>query len=367
MSFYDLYLEYKDFDFKNFFKNISENDVIRIINNEKLSELEFLVLLSDKAKKYLELMAEQSKKLTLQHFGRVIFLFTPMYLSNYCVNLCAYCGFNITNKINRKKLTLEEVEREAKAISSTGLKQILILCGGSRKHSSVSYIKKCIKILRKYFSSIAIEIYPLETAEYAELIEEGIDGLTLYQEVYNENTYDEVHIKGPKKDYIYRINAPERACRAFIRSVNIGVLLGLEDWRSEIFFTGLHANYLQRKYASTDISISLPRIRPHIGNFRPKCTVDDRNLVQIMLALRLFMPRAGITISTREIPDLRDNLLGLGVTKMSAGVSTQVGGHTLKEKSEKQFDISDHRSVNDIKKMLNKKGFQPVFKDWQLI
>ncbi len=312
-------------------------------------------------------MAARSKQLTLQHFGKVIFLYTPLYLANYCVNQCVYCGFNISSGIKRCKLTMEEVESEAKAIASAGLKHIVILTGESKVHSPVSYIKDCVNILKKYFTSIVIEVYPLEESEYKELIDAGVDGLTLYQEVYDEEMYKAVHLKGPKSNYRYRLDAPERACRASMRGVNIGALLGLEDWRKEAFFTGLHANYLQNKYTDTEISLSFPRLRPCGGEFQPVCIVNDKNLVQIMTANRLFMPRCGITISTRESASFRDNLLGLGVTKMSAGSVTEVGGHSEKGGSTGQFEISDPRSVEEMKTMLYSKGYQPVFKDWHTI
>lgn len=367
MSFYNEYIKYRDFDFDNFFNKLSDNDVLRAISKERLNEYDFLTLLSKKAEKYLEKMAQKASRLTLQHFGKVIFLYTPLYLANYCVNQCAYCGFNITNKITRKKLEMDEIEREAKIISETGLKHILVLTGESKEKTPVTYIKECVEILKKYFTSITIEIYPLTEDEYKELVLAGVDGLTVYQEVYNEKTYDKIHISGPKKDYKFRIDTPERACKAAIRSVNIGALLGLDDWRKESFFTGLHGNYLQDNYLDTEVSISLPRIRPHVGTFQSIFNVEDKNIVQIILALRLYMPRVGITISTREEAEFRDNLIGLGVTKMSAGSSTEVGGHTLEEKSDGQFDISDVRSVEEMKDCIYKKGYQPVFKDWQAI
>ncbi|MDT3705077.1 MAG: 2-iminoacetate synthase ThiH [Thermincola sp.] len=367
MSFYDKYLEYKDFKPDAFFETVTEHDILRAISKENLTERDFLALLSEKAEKHLELMARRSQQLTFQHFGRVVFLYAPIYLANYCINQCVYCGFNTQNKITRKKLSLQEVEKEAEQLAQTGLKHILILTGESRQRTPVSYIRDCVRVLRNYFSSISIEIYPLETDEYKELISAGVDGLTIYQEVYNEETYQTLHLKGPKRDYRYRLDAPERACSAAMRSVNVGALMGLDNWRLEAFYSGLHARYLQDRFLDTEIGLSLPRIRPHTGSFQPKCPVSDRNLVQIMLAMRLFMPRAGIAISTRERAEFRDNLIGLGVTKMSAGSSTEVGGYGSAEKTEGQFDISDERSVQEIREMIYKKGFQPVFKDWQII
>jgi len=367
MTFYDLCLKYKNFGFQGFLNSTTDNHIMKILDKEKLNELDFLALLSEKAKEYLEPMAAKAKQLTLKHFGRVILLYTPMYLSNYCVNQCAYCGFNCKNSIARKKLTIDEVKKEAEIIASTGLKHILILTGESRKYTPVSYIKSCVEVLKNYFSSISVEVYPLDTEEYAELIAAGVDGLTIYQETYDEKVYISVHTKGPKRNYRYRLDAPERACMASMRSVNIGALLGLNIWAKEAFFTGLHAHYLQNKYPDVEISVSLPRIRPHTGRFQPKSPVSDKDLVQIMLAFRLFMPRVGITISTRERAELRDNLVGLGVTKLSAGSSTEVGGHILDNNGDSQFDIADTRSVAQIRDMLYKKGYQPIFKDWHAI
>lgn len=367
MSFYNKYLQFKDFNFGDFFGKVTEDDVQRVLNKDRLNELDFLMLLSEKGEKKLEAMAQKSKQLTQQHFGKVVFLYTPMYLANFCVNQCAYCGFNVSNGIARKKLTPEEVEQEAKSIAATGLRHILILTGESRKETPVAYIKECVEVLKRYFRSITIEIYPLGTEEYRELADAGVDGLTIYQEVYNEDIYGEIHLKGPKRDYRNRLDAPERACQATMRNVSIGALLGLDDWCKEVFFTGLHGDYLQNSYPDTEVGVSLPRMRPHVGAFQPKCNVSDRNLVQAMLALRLFMPRAGINISTRERAEFRDNLIGLGVTRMSAGSSTEVGGHTQEEKTEGQFDISDGRNVEEMKAMIYGKGYQPVFKDWQVI
>ncbi|HEY8805665.1 MAG TPA: 2-iminoacetate synthase ThiH [Clostridium sp.] len=367
MSFYKEYLKYKDFDFDSFFKAVTKEDVLRVIGKEKLSELDYLTLLSPNAEAELEQIATKSKQLTLQHFGKVIFLFTPLYLANYCVNQCVYCGFNISHDIKRCKLTMEEVENEAKAIAATGLKHIIILTGESQVHSPVSYIVDCVKVLKKYFTSITIEIYPVEVDEYKQLVAAGVDAFTLFQEVYNEDMYKAVHLKGPKSNHLYRLDAPERACKASMRSVNIGALLGLEDWRKEAFFTGLHAAYLQNNYTDTEISVSLPRIRPSGADFHQKCLVTDTNIVQNMVAIRLFIPRCGITVSTRETVEFRNNILGLGVTKMSAGSITEVGGHSGNAKSEGQFEISDPRDVNEMSDMLYAKGYQPVFKDWDMI
>ena len=367
MSFYNEYLKVKNIDFANLFKQITVSDVLKAIDKDKLDTHDFLTLLSPAAQGLLEEIAQKSNKTTVQNFGKTMVLYTPMYLANHCVNKCSYCGFNVSNDIVRKRLTMEEIEEESRVISSSGLRHILILTGESKQESPLSYIIDAVKIIKKYFDSISIEIYPLTEDEYREVIAAGVDSLTIYQEVYSEEIYDKVHIYGPKKNYRFRLDAPERGCKARMRSVNIGSLLGLDDWQREVFFTGLHGKYLENKYSDVELSISLPRIRPHAGSFNDIHPVDDTALVQIILALRLFLPRSGITLSTRESQSLRNNLIPLGVTKMSAGVSTEVGGHSSKTKSNSQFEISDKRNVDEIKKVLLSKGYQPVFKDWMHI
>jgi 2-iminoacetate synthase len=287
-----------------------------------------------------------------------------LYLADYFVNYCVYCGFNASNQIERRKLSLPEVELEAQEIAKTGLKHILILTGESREHSPVSYIRDCVSILRKHFSSIAIEIYPLAEDEYAELIAAGVDGLTIYQEVYDEHIYEQLHPKGPKRDYKFRLEAPERAGQAGIRTINIGPLLGLGNWPKEVFLAGVHASYLQRKFPDAEVSISFPRMRPQCGDYEPQHPVADSELVQSILALRLFLPRVGITISTRESAELRENLIPLAVTKMSAGSSTVVGGHTDSKDGVGQFEISDDRNVDEMRKVIAGHGYKPILKDW---
>ncbi|MEN6319652.1 MAG: 2-iminoacetate synthase ThiH [Syntrophaceae bacterium] len=366
MSFYKEIKRYDTFDFDDFFAYTASDTVGKIIAKNRLHERDYLILLSPTAEHHLEEMAQKAHQLTVQHFGRVILLYTPLYLSNFCVNHCLYCGFQVTNRLERKKLTPVEVEKEAEIIAATGLKHILILTGESRQESPVSYIAECAHILNHYFTSISIEIYPLEESEYAELISAGVDGLTIYQEVYDTEIYGQMHPAGPKRNYRFRLEAPERACRAGMRTVNIGTLLGLNNWRKEAFFTGVHADYLQNKFPEIEISISPPRIRPHLGGFQPAFKVSDRNLVQYMVAFRLFMPRGGITISTRESSDLRDHLVKLGATKMSAGSCTAVGGRTEYD-STGQFEISDKRSVSEMAGMLYSQRYQPVYKDWQIL
>ena len=367
MSYYDVYLKYKDLPFEKLFCDISPKDVITAIQTERPGENQLLALLSPAAQDYLESMAQEAHALTLRHFGKTIQLYTPMYLSDYCENQCAYCGFNSQNDIARKKLTLGEVEKEASFIASTGLRHILILTGESRQMSPLSYIIDCLKILKKYFSSISVEIYALTEDEYARIAAEGVDGLTLYQETYDEEVYRAVHRGGPKKDYLFRLDAPERAAKNGMRNVNLGVLLGLSDWRKEIFFMALHARYLQDKFSDVEIGASIPRLRPHAGDFKIPHIVTDKNIAQIVMLLRIFLPRLALSLSTRESSHLREDLLPLGITRMSAGSSTKVGGHTIELNEEAnlaQFEISDRRNVEEIKTMLAAKGYQPVLKDW---
>ena len=343
---------------------MTPQDVARALSRPEPQPRDLLALLSPAAISFLEQTAQLAHWGTLQNFGHTILLYTPLYLSNYCINHCVYCGFNASNKFERRKLELSEVEREAEEISRTGLEHVLVLTGESRIHSPVSYVKDCVSLLTKYFSSISIEIYPLTGSEYAELVSAGVDGLTIYQEVYDPAIYDRVHPGGPKREYRFRLEAPERAGNSGIRTINIGPLLGLADWRTEAFTAGIHAAYLQRRFPDVEISISAPRMRPHLGGYQPQFPVSDKELVQVITALRLFLPRAGITVSTRESPGLRDNLVKLGVTKMSAGSSTAVGGHTGATGDIGQFEISDHRSVGEVKTAISRQGYKAIFKDW---
>jgi 2-iminoacetate synthase len=367
MSFQEILHKYRDFSWGDFFAGVDEKAIKTVLGKDRLTPIDFMTLLSPEAENHLEAMAQKAQRLTAQYFGRTILLYTPLYLSNFCANQCVYCGFASHTGSKRKQLTPEEVYAEGKAIASTGLKHILLLTGDAPQIATVDYIAECINVLRPLFSSIGLEIYSLTEDDYSKLTLAGAESLTLYQETYNPDLYDRIHVRGPKKDYLFRINAPERACRAGIRCLNIGALLGLDEWQKDACFTGLHAHYLQCRYPGVEISISLPRMRPHLGGYQPNAIVSDKNMVQFLLAYRLFMPWAGITISTRERPSFRNNLLGLGVTKMSAGVSTKVGGRASEEETPGQFDISDGRSVADMCRDLRRFGFQPVFKNWEAI
>lgn len=364
MSFYRILKEWENFDFNGYFKKVKKDDVLTSINKETLDYYDLLNIISPKAEECLEEMAVKVRDNTLKYTGRTILLYTPMYISNYCINKCAYCGYNVENKIKRKKLNIDEIKREGQAIKKEGFREILILTGESKFHTPVSYIKEGIKKLNCIFTSISIEVYPMNVDEYKELIDVGVNGLTIYQETYDEKVYDKVHLKGPKKDFKFRLDAPERGAEAGMRNIGIGALLGLSEFRKDVFFTILHGRYLLDRYPYLELSFGPPRIRPCVGGFNDITEVNDINLVQSMLVYKLFYPQGGLNITTRESTELRRFLIPLGVTKMSAGVSTEVGGRTLKEKGEGQFSVNDESSTEEVKELIKTCGYQPIFKDW---
>ncbi len=369
MSFYNTYKKYKNYDFETAFTETTSEDVLRIINKPVKKPEDLAVLLSEAAQEpeVLEAMAQEANRITERFFGRTITLFTPLYLSNVCDNGCVYCGFNRNNPVKRGILTPEEIEAEGRAIRESGIRHVIILTGESRRATPPEYVAQAVRILKKYVDSVIIEIYSLTEPEYEMLFEAGAEGFTMFQETYNEDIYPALHPIGEKADYRKRLDSPELACKAGYNTVNLGALLGLDDWRRDTFFTGLHAKYLQDKYPGSDIAVSIPRICEHEGvtGYNAACSVKDIDLVQAMLAYRLFLPRLGITISTREPAALRDRLIGLGVTKMSAGSVTEVGGHADEAKSDGQFEITDTRSVEEMSEAIRARGYQPVFKDWE--
>ncbi len=368
MSFFSFIEQYREFDFPQFFAGVSDNAVLRCLAKDSLSATDFLTLLSPKAGEHLEVMAQKAHRLTVRNFGRTIQLFIPLYLSNHCANHCAYCGFNRQNTIIRQTLSLAEIEAEARAIAATGMQHVLFLTGESPRHTPMDYLLAAAECLKRHFASVAIEIFPLDEADYRRLQQAGVDGMTLFQETYDREVYRRVHLAGRKTDYRYRLEAPERGAAAGIRQVNIGALLGLGEPRREIFFTGMHGRYLEDNYLDTEVSISLPRFNEAEGCFQPDYLVDDRSFVQFMTALRLFLPRAGMTISTRENARFRDRLLYLGATRYSAASSTGVGGYAESEaERSRQFETTDNRSVAEVASAIVANGYQPVFKDWDVI
>ncbi len=339
--------------------------VQRALQKEHLSYEDLAALLSPVALEMLEEIAQKAQEVTRKRFGNTICLFTPLYIANYCANHCVYCGFNCKNKIQRGALTYDEIDRELSAISKTGLKDILILTGEHRAKSSVEYIGKACEIAKKYFPNVGIEVYPLNTDEYAYLHKLGVDFVSVYQETYNPKAYDIKHLAGPKKVFPYRFYSQERALIGGMRGVSFGALLGLDDFRKDAFATALHAALIQKKYPHAEISFSCPRLRPIVNNadINPK-DVHERQLVQIMCAYRLFLPYAGINISTRESANFRDNIINICATRISAGVKTGVGGHEEEERGDAQFIISDTRSVDEVIKSIENKGLQAAVLDY---
>ncbi len=368
MSFFEEIKEFESFNFKDYFNSVTTYDIEKSLNKTTLNRFDFLNLLSDTATPYIEQMAQQANKLTVQYFGRVISLYAPIYISDYCHNFCTYCGFSRTNNFKRKKLSIAEIESEAKVLSKTGIKHVLVLTGEDPIKTPISYLVESIKVLTKYFSSIALEIFPMDIEDYKSLIKAGADSLTVYQEVYNKDIYKDVHPRGMKKDYRYRLLTPERGAVAGFRAINIGPLYGLGDVQSEAFFAGLHAKFLEKNHPDVEVSVSVPRMTKAEGGILPKSLLSDKKLVQFMLAWRLYMPRLGITISTREPAWLRDKLIYLGATKFSAGSKTDVGGYSnIFDDNTPQFELSDNRKVDEIATMIREKGYQVVFKDWDIV
>ena len=345
----------------------TEADVRRALAHSERTPEDFRALLSPAALPLLEEIAQAAQVETRKHFGNSVYMFTPIYIANYCENYCIYCGFNCHNKINRAQLNAEEIEKEMAAIAKTGLQEILILTGESRSKSTVEYIGEACKIAQKYFKVIGLEIYPVNSDEYAYLHECGADYVTVFQETYNSDKYETLHLAGHKRIYPYRVNAQERALMGGMRGVGFGALLGLDDFRKDAFATGYHAWLLQRKYPHAEIAFSCPRLRPIINNDRINpMDVHERQLLQVVCAYRLFMPFASITVSTRECARVRDNLVGIAATKISAGVSTGIGSHVedIEDKGDDQFEISDGRSVEEVYDALLAHDLQPVMSDY---
>lgn len=364
MNFLEQIKDYQWNDIKQAIDSKTRIDVEKAIAADRKTFDDLLALLSPAASMLIEKMAQEAHFLTQQRFGRIIQMFAPIYISSECINACVYCGFNRHNKIRRATLSLEEIVKEASALYQWGFRHVLLLTGESPRHVGVDYLAQTARRLRSMFSSITIEVYPMDVASYCLLIESGVDGLTVYQETYQQSYYREIHPSGPKRDYAWRLDTPDRGGQAGFRRINIGALLGLTEWRVEGVFLGMHAAYLMKNYWKSHISISFPRLRPASGGFEPLFPVSDAEMVQLLCALRLFLPDVGLVISTREPQQLRDNLVPLGITHMSAGSKTSPGGYVSHCETEGQFEISDQRSPSEVARMLESKGYEPVWKDW---
>lgn len=345
----------------------TQADVKAALLHETCSTEDFKALLSPAAEPFLEEIARRAQAETRKHFGNSVYMFTPSYIANYCENYCIYCGFNCHNRIQRAKLNAEQIEKEMRIISETGLQEILILTGESRKMSDVHYIGEACKIAKKYFQVIGLEVYPMNSDEYAYLHACGADYVTVFQETYNSDKYETLHLAGHKRIFPYRINAQERAIRGGMRGVGFAALLGLDDFRKDAFATGYHAYLIQKKYPHAEIAFSCPRLRPIINNDKINpMDVHEAQLLQVVSAYRIFMPFAGITVSTRECARVRDNLIQIAATKISAGVSVGIGEHLEEEdaKGDGQFEISDGRDVKEVYDAILRVGMQPVMSDY---
>lgn len=325
--------------------------------------------LLDNRPQFIEELAVEAKRITEQNFGRTISLYAPIYLSNYCSSHCTYCGFHSQNKIDRVKLTIEETRKEMEKVHSTGIRNILLLTGESYKFTPVSYLKDAATVAKDFFQGIAIEVHPMLTSEYKELFEAGVDGVTIYQETYDRERYAEVHLSGYKKNYDYRRETPARAAAAGMRQISMGILLGLSQVAKDVYELFTHLRELEKAFPGVEYSVSFPRLRTIKGREFALCDVNDQNFIKIISLTRILFPRVGINLSTREEPRLRDHLLGIGITKISAGSNTAVGGYTLKsaEEQDPQFDTEDKRSVEEVVAMVKTQGFDPVFTDWRPI
>lgn len=343
----------------------NENDVLNALNKSTRRNTEdFMALASPAAEKYLEEMAQLSSKLTKKRFGKTIQLYIPLYLSNACSNECVYCGFNRKNKIKRVILSDEEILREVEVLKKYGYEHLLLVTGENEKKVGADYFEHVMEMIKDHFSLISMEVQPMETEEYTRLIKHGLHSVYIYQETYNKEAYPKYHLAGKKADFEYRLNTPERLGEAGIHRIGLGNLIGLEDWRTEAFFTALHLRYLQKRFWRTKFSISFPRLRPHEGAFQPNVTIEDRQLVQLICAYRIFDEDLELSMSVRESPSFRDNIIHLGVTSMSAGSKTDPGGYSSSNHALKQFDEYDNRSPKEIEEMIKNQGFEAIWKDW---
>ena len=348
-------------------------DVRAALEHENCSVEDFKALLSPAAEPFLEEMAHKAQLETRKHFGNTVYLFTPLYIANYCENYCVYCGFNCYNHINRMKLSMEQIEHEMKIIADSGMEEILILTGESRAKSDVNYIGEACKLARKYFRMVGLEIYPVNTDEYRYLHECGADYVTVFQETYDTEKYEKLHLLGPKRVWPYRFEAQERALIGGMRGVAFSALLGLSDFRKDALASALHVYYLQRKYPYAEMSLSCPRLRPIINNdsINP-LDVHEKQLCQIICAYRIFLPFVGITVSSRESAEFRNGIVKIAATKVSAGVSTGIGDHESKytgkesdsTEGDEQFEINDGRSFEKMYKDIADEGLQPVLNDY---
>ncbi|HHY0522712.1 TPA: 2-iminoacetate synthase ThiH [Vibrio parahaemolyticus] len=369
MSFYDRFqqLDWDDISMSIYAK--TAQDVERALAKPKRDLEDFKALISPAAEPYLEQMAKLSYSLTRKRFGNTMSLYIPLYLSNLCANACTYCGFSMENRIKRRTLNRDEVEAEIDAIKRMKFDSVLLVTGEHETKVGMKYFREMVPIIKQRFNYLAMEVQPMDQDEYAELKTLGLDAVMVYQETYHPKTYAQHHLRGNKMDFRYRLETPDRLAKAGIDKIGIGALIGLEEWRTDCFFAAAHLDYLERTYWQSRYSISFPRLRPCASNvpasgLQPKSVMTDKQLVQLICAYRLFNPEVELSLSTRESPQFRDNVLPLGITSMSAASKTQPGGYATEEVELEQFEISDERSAASVEDMIRAKGFDPVWRDW---
>lgn len=342
----------------------TDRDVKRALSKENLSIEDFKALISPAAEPYLEQMAFLSRRLTQKRFGKVIFLYIPLYLSNECSNHCIYCGFNHNNKIARKTLTDNEILEEVKIIKEMGYDNVLLLTGEAPREAGVDYIEHAIRLCHPHFAAINLEVFPMATEEYHRMVNAGCNSIYIYQETYHQERYKTYHPKGMKSDYAWRLGTPERAAQAGMHRIGLGALIGLEEWRTEMTFLAMHLKFMSRHYWQSQYSLSFPRLRPAAGGFQPNFIVNDKQFAQAMWAFRIFDNDVEISMSTRETQNFRDHFISLGVTSVSAGSKTNPGGYATPDKELEQFHINDDRDPKSIEQMIRQQGYDVIYKNW---
>jgi 2-iminoacetate synthase len=364
MDFKEVFKKYDWEKVKEKIYSKKESDVVSALGKTKRDLEDFMALVSPAALPYLEQMAQLSHQLTQKRFGKTVQLFVPMYLSNECQNICTYCGFSLDNAMRRVTLTDAQILEEIRVIKSYGYNHILIVTGEANKTVGMDYFVKALDLIRPHFSHISIEVQPLEQEEYEKLMDHGLNTVLVYQETYHEENYKLHHPKGKKSNFDYRLDTPDRLGKAGVHKIGLGVLIGLEDWRTDSFFNALHLDYLEKKYWKTKYSVSFPRLRPYTGNLQPKVNMTDKELVQLICAYRIFNEEIELSMSTRESEKFRNNIVKLGITSISAGSKTDPGGYASEMKALEQFEISDERTPAEVAAMIKAQGYEAVWKDW---
>ncbi len=364
-TFNDIFEKFEWEDIKEKLANMTSDNVENALRKDKRTVEDFLALISPAAIPFIETMAAISHELTAQRFGKNIQLYAPLYLSNECNNICTYCGFSIDNAIRRRTLSSSEIMIEAQTVRAMGFQHILLVSGEATQNVGIDYFLKAVQQIRNIFPQISIEVQPLDQVDYHLLSEANVNAVLVYQETYHRDAYKIYHPKGKKSNFEYRLQTPDRIGKAGIHKIGLGVLLGLEDWRVDSFFTALHIEYLQQTYWRTKYSVSFPRLRPATGAAKPNFHMNERDLVQLICAYRLWNPDLELSLSTREQEVFRDHAPIFGITSMSAASKTNPGGYAVEPQSLEQFEISDERSVETIIGKIREAGYQPVWKDWQ--